>query len=168
MHQIGWLVTDSCGQHDGIGSRFFTVLNGVGGDTELAQRPTATRDGLTPDEVIPAVAQLRTAPVRTPTERVAVRHLGGDWEDLQQDVEGWHVVEVNQGGPIEVQLPFNAEAYRAFQEVQGRRRSLPLGSSFDTNASIFYWQPDSAFLGSFDLVFDTRGGDAVRLRVVVK
>jgi hypothetical protein len=27
VHQIGWLVTDNCGRSEGIGSRFFTVLN---------------------------------------------------------------------------------------------------------------------------------------------
>ena len=30
-HTIGWLVTDSTGQADGIGSRFFTVANGASG-----------------------------------------------------------------------------------------------------------------------------------------
>jgi hypothetical protein len=29
-HQIGWLVVDSCGRADGIGSRFFSSLNGSG------------------------------------------------------------------------------------------------------------------------------------------
>jgi hypothetical protein len=29
VHQIGWYVVDDCGRADGVGSRFFTVLNGV-------------------------------------------------------------------------------------------------------------------------------------------
>jgi hypothetical protein len=32
VHQIGWYVVDTCGRADGVGSRFFTVLNGVTGD----------------------------------------------------------------------------------------------------------------------------------------
>jgi hypothetical protein len=29
-HQIGWYVVGNCGRADGIGSRFFTILNGAG------------------------------------------------------------------------------------------------------------------------------------------
>jgi hypothetical protein len=85
------------------------------------------------------------------------------------DIDGVLSIEVAQGGRIEVQLPLLASgAYDAFLDVAGERRPLPLGSSFDAKAGIFYWQPAPAFLGAFELVFDGTGGDPVRVRVVVK
>jgi hypothetical protein len=95
--------------------------------------------------------------------------LGGDWQDVPADADGWHVIEIAQGGRIEVQLPFASGApYAGAQKVGGSRRDLPVGSSLDATAGIFYWQPAPAFLGVFDLVFEAPGIDVVRVRVVVK
>jgi hypothetical protein len=50
---------------------------------------------------------------------------------------------------------------------------LPVGSSLDATARIFYWQPAPGFLGKYDLVFGPASregaarGEAVRVRVVV-
>ena len=57
VHQIGWSVVDSCGRADGIGSRFFTVLNGSSGDSGLGARDLGlgARDPLPADA--PRVAQ---------------------------------------------------------------------------------------------------------------
>jgi hypothetical protein len=95
--------------------------------------------------------------------------LGGEWEPVPPNADGTYVVEIAQGGRIEVQLPPAANAaYEGHVAVNGERRDLPVGSSLDTTAGIFYWQPAPAFLGVFDLVFEARGIDAVRVRVVVK
>jgi hypothetical protein len=204
LHQIGWVVTDSCGRQDGIGSRFFTVMNGVGaargalGDGAGAQLPTvadntlatsagtvsaATPNGAArgtssdqtvgaqltaPDQDAALAARPSSAPLPATTGSVAVRRLGSDWQDVQLDGEGRYAVGVAQGGRIEVKLPRADGTYAGFHEVQEHRRLLPLGSSFDRQAGVFYWQPDAAFLGTFDLVFEADGGEAVRLRVVVK
>jgi hypothetical protein len=189
IHQIGWLVTDNCGRQDGIGSRFFTVLNGIAGDSVVSRRPSATAEALPAAEAPPAAGRpsgtadvdadipqvAGTAiPPETSTQPaipgvVAVRQLGGDWQVGQPEPDGWHIVEVSQGGRVEVQLPVvAADRYRGFQDAMGQRRRLPVGSSLDTKAGIFYWQPAPAFLGSFDLVFEAPGEGAARVRVVVK
>jgi len=181
LHQIGWLVTDSCGRQDGVGSRFLTVLNGTSGDSAGEQRPSANGEGR------PDIGAARSAarPSGTPHTGTAlphqsealpanpgavyVRQLGGDWQEVRETVDGSRVVEVPQGGRIEIQLPLPASgAYDAFQEIDGQRRPLPLGSSFDAKAGIFYWQPAPAFFGSFGLVFQPAAGDLVRLRLIVK
>ncbi len=168
-HQIGWLVTDSCGRQDGVGSRFFNVLNSGSGDTSRDAQPRATGDELAGRAAMPPVVQRDAETGRTPTDAVAVRQMGGDWQDVQPDADGWHIVDVTQGGRIEVQLPMVASGtYETFEEVLGQHRPLPSGSSFDAKVSIFYWQPAPAFLGNFDLVFEAPGGEVVRLRVVVK
>ncbi|MCX6545020.1 MAG: Ig domain-containing protein [Acidobacteria bacterium] len=247
LHQIGWVVTDSCGRQDGIGSRFFTVMNGAGaargalgdgggalgdgagavgdgggavGDGAGAQLPTvadntlatsavtvsavtpngagtlsavtpngagtlsaATPSGaarsagsdqtvgaqlIAPDQDAVLAARPSPEPLAATTGSVAVRQLGSDWQDVQLDGEGRYAVDVAQGGRLEIRLPRAEGTYAGFHEVREHRRLLPSGSSFDRQAGVFYWQPDAAFLGTFDLVFDGAGGEAVHLRVVVK
>jgi hypothetical protein len=100
---------------------------------------------------------------------VSVRHLGGEWEPVTPDTDGWYVIEVPQGDRIEVELPPAAGAgYAGHVAVNAGHRPLPVGSSLDASAGVFYWQPAPAFLGAFDLVFEAPGIDAVRVRVVVK
>jgi len=149
MHQIGWLVTDSCNRQDGIGSRFFTVLNSsapASGDASAVEgRP-------------PFIS----------ADPIEVRHLGGAWQRIGPTADGARVVEVAQDGRIEIMLPSTQSGtFRGYQMVRDQRRPLPLGSSLDAGAGIFYWQPAAGFLGGFDLVFVTPDEATVAVRVVV-
>jgi 5-hydroxyisourate hydrolase-like protein (transthyretin family) len=163
MHQIGWLVTDSCGRQDGVGSRLFTVQNGSP-DRHAGDAP--------PNTAAPVSADV--SPVTRSVATVAVRRDGAAWQTLSPNAEGWNVVAVPQDGRIEIQLPPSAaDSYEGVQQVAGERRPLPLGSSIDAQAGIFYWQPAAAFLGKYDLVFAASAGDkaagggTVSVRVVV-
>ncbi len=160
IHQIGWLVTDSCGRQDGIGSRFFNVLNTTSGDA--AARPTAGADQA--ERPFPPQGMLAEY------GPVMFRNLGGAWVDLQPDASGWRAIDVPRDGRIEVRLPGGGEAvYSGFLDVAGDRRMLPAGSSLDRDAGIFYWQPGAGFRGTFDLVFtsDIAHASPVRVRVTV-
>jgi hypothetical protein len=78
------------------------------------------------------------------------------------------VVEVVEGERIEVQLPSGAGPFAGAQVVNGERRALPVGSTFDGAANAFYWQPAAGFLGSYDLWFvPAANGLPIRVRVVV-
>jgi len=247
-HQIGWLVYDSCGRGDGIGSRFFTVLNAGAGDavpagdtpglppllpsaasadgTDSSQtrqtRPTSrSEDARQPGLPVLSVVEGKTRPTSareapgisetlgqktrptsasqstvrsdpkgvasridvgrglspgdqvqdTNTSRVSgavsVRHVGGGWQNVARSSDGTHVVEVSQDGRIEVQLPPTSDRYTGEQIVARGRSALPLGSSLDAKAGVFYWQPAAGFLGKYDLAFESPDADPVRVRVVV-
>jgi hypothetical protein len=145
LHTIGWLVTDSCGRAEGIGSRFFTVANGGSALTAgRAAGVAAVPDGERRDSMI-------------------VRGISS--EAPPATGEGTRVVRIAEGERIELQLPGNAP-YAARQLVNGLRRDLPIGSSFDAATGTFYWQPAPGFLGAYDLEFT---GDAriERVRAVV-
>jgi hypothetical protein len=165
MHQIGWLVYDSCGRGDGIGSRFFTVLNasagdGSGGRSPVAGSGDAVRSARPPQPLRAAVER---------TDPIAVGRLDGEWQSVWPSTTGQRVIEVTQGERIEIRLPPAGDGrYAGFQAVNGEQRALPLGSSLDAGAGIFYWQPAPGFLGSFGLVFVAPGGATdVPVRVVV-
>ena len=155
VHTIGWLVYDSCGRGDGVGSRFFNVLNG------------ATRPAAASNDSVPVARGTAQAVSRASADPVTVRHLRGERQVVEVNAEATRVIEVGQSDRIEVQLPLAVGAYTGYVEANGVRRNLPLGSSLDAQAGIFYWQPAAGFLGAYDMQFVSQNGTGVRTRVVV-
>jgi hypothetical protein len=47
----------------------------------------------------------------------------------------------------------SSEKYTAFQMVDGRIKSLPIGSTTDRENGILYWQPGPGFIGKFRFLF---------------
>jgi hypothetical protein len=152
VHQIGWFVTDSCGRADGIGSRFFTVLNGSAGSTASGSgTAAATRSAVDADPVV-------------------VRTVDGAHGLVYPTLDGTRVVAIDQHERLEIQLPGDTGTYVGYLLVNGSPRPLPVGSSLDRTAGVFSWQPAAGFLGAYDLRFvATRGGESrtVAVRVVV-
>ena len=81
------------------------------------------------------------------------------------DESGERIVRVAQGERIELRLPSGFEG--GYQLVNGERRALPAGASWDLSAQSFFWQPGAPYLGEFQLVF-SRGGESLRVLVVVE
>jgi hypothetical protein len=147
LHQIGWYVVDSCGRAEGIGSRFFTVMN---------------------DDSAPGIGQEHTVSsqeVMPSAEPIVVRR------DIDEQVlpgaNGDRIVAIGQSERIEVQLPPSTAPYIGEQIVNGERRPLPLGSSLDAASGIFYWEPGPGFLGAQDLAFTAGEQGPVWVRVIV-
>jgi hypothetical protein len=151
VHTIGWLVTDNCGRADGIGSRFFTVTNGVSavtaGPAEFRLKADAT-------EIEAQDAQVLVS-----------RGYGELPEILRPDETGSRTIEVTQSGRIEIRVPRGFQS--AYQLVSGgQRRELPTGATWDAASGIFSWQPAAGFLGRYRLVF-SNGSERISVRVVV-
>jgi hypothetical protein len=159
-HQIGWYVVDSCGRAEGIGSRFFQVLNG-GSVTTPTEAAAAVQSAAIEDPR--AVEAVSTDPV------VVERH-DFDTHLSYPNLEGTRVVGVEQGQRVEVQLPQIEGATYEGHRVGGIERTLPLGSSLDARTGVFYWEPVAGFLGTFELEFIATKGAAkqmTKVRVVV-
>ena len=146
MHTIGWLVTDSCGRVEGVGSRFFTVAN------TASTASSMTRSS--PIMVPGGVGQGWPAS-RSFSEGWLLTRTDGSAETPPDARDGTRVVRIVQGERIELQLPGRAP-YLARQVVNGSPRDLPIGSSFEAAEGKFYWQPAAGFLGKYDLAYRRR------------
>ncbi|MGE5344165.1 MAG: BACON domain-containing protein [Candidatus Omnitrophota bacterium] len=124
LHTISWNVTDNGGNSDGIGSRYFSVLNT--GTTESASGRSQSL-GIEKFETL------------NPEDDHGVRDI--EISELER-------VEIH---PFEdVSLSSAIEGYRV---VGGRLKALPVGSTFDSDKGIFYWQPGPGFIGDYHFVF---------------
>lgn len=139
VHTISWNVYDSQGRADGIGSRFFSVSNGVA--AAAPEQPV--------DFVPEASVTLRRDPMH-PAEKLA------------QSRRGEYSVEIAPLGRIEL----NVGAKAGYLIVNGERRELPLGSTL--RSGIFYWQAPVGFRGRYDLLFERPDGSTIRVQVRIR
>jgi hypothetical protein len=62
----------------------------------------------------------------------------------------------------------NSKLYSGQQVIGSQLRPLPVGSTFDTNRGIFYWQPAPAFIGEYEFLFiRNRGNNNFMKRILV-
>ncbi len=189
VHQIGYLLTDSCGHQEGVGSRFFSVLNSGGSLIPEG----ATADGASAES---AVAHLPAPPltgraaedvtVPTTAAPIAVARGYGDEgaEPMPAEIAapndwGIRVVTARPLERIVLHLPQPPRRagddstapltqYTGYEMANGQLRALPLGSTLDGQAGIFYWQPGPAYLGAYDLVFIREDISGVKVQVPVR
>jgi len=142
IHTISWSVTDNGSRTQGIGSRFFEVLNANGGGVAAPQEEPPTSESL-------------AGPVRLRTGF----DLNAPQAVIEPDTSGSYSIEMEQLGRLELSLG----ATQGYLVVGDHAEHLPVGSSL--KAGVFYWQAPLAFLGKFDMVFERPDGTQMRVRV---
>jgi hypothetical protein len=152
LHSIFWIATDNAGNADGIGSRYFNISNTLSNSAGL-QYQQATQQPFQPTpSLIDSIPAAGAKPV--------LFKKGFRDEIPSQDAvinaEGAPRVDIHELERVELQLP---NVYAGYQAVAGQYKSLPVGSTLDTEKGMFYWQPGPAFLGEFNLVFIMKNPD---------
>jgi hypothetical protein len=161
VHTIAWGVIDDAGVAEGIGSRYFTVQNGLS------------------SLVWPSVDSSRSAdPVaRLPMLKTDVWSRAGmddtAWATrVETDAKGNRTLYAARGQRVELFLdPTLAAACGTYEghlvagEVAG---PLPAGASLDARHGIFRWHPTAEFSGAFEFVFVQRGCDTIERRIPVR
>jgi hypothetical protein len=150
LHTIAWSVTDSSARTEGIGSRFFNVLNS---GADQAMRPA---DILGHALFLP--------PVDTRADGVWGRtgyDLSSAWVEMHADGTGVYRVRLPESGRLELWLGEAVDAgYLVAQN--GTLRELPVGSTLD--GAWYGWMPPVGYVGPYWLAFVR---DGVRVDVVV-
>jgi hypothetical protein len=141
LHTISWVVSDNGGRTDGIGSRYFGVLNsGLGGMASPAE----------------------SEPVAPMERALSAPRLNHQLAPLVVDHDGAVKIDVDELGHIE--LPLGATS--GYVLVNGERTALPIGSTLQNG--VFYWQLGPGFLGDYPMLFERPDGTDMRVKVSVR
>ncbi len=175
VHTIAWGVSDSAGNAEGIGSRYFTVLNG------------ASSSMLSADTVTNAVSTF-AAPTResapSASQSTGQRVSSLDWvpvvdqpayvqkgfassaplEISDVTASGASSVKAEELGLVRVTLgtPVSADTdgYEGYLVSGSKLAALPAGSFLDRKTGEFFWQPGPGFVGTYEFLFVRNGNGA--------
>lgn len=136
VHTISWTVQDDGGESDGIGSRFFEIQN-LGSSRTSSEASQAADAGV--DSAVSA-----SLPV-------------DDSGKLGIEASGSTARTIREMGSVIVKLKGRGgKKYVGWGADE--TRGLPVGSTLDTKAGIFYWMPAPGFLGKHVLNFAVTDG----------
>ncbi len=160
IHTIAWSVTDDAGNTDGIGSRYFRVLN-----VENSSAVSAAAFG-SPDTLSIHDLPVSGAPVYLKKGYDAgseFTHYTQILYRLYPDNEGITTIDIKEDERIEVELRDqneivgNTNRWAGFLIIGDSQKPLPIGSTLDVSKGIFYWQPGPGFIGEYRFVFIEKG-----------
>jgi hypothetical protein len=147
VHSIQWVVTDSAGNTDGVGSRYFTVQNkgnrqqaSVSSSTETSQFHLAAP--ISADRSKPLRFKKGYSPNIEP-------------QGIYPDASGNVTVEINELERLEIHFSKDNTPVRSIRSTT----QLPVGSTLDMGKGIFYWQAGLGYLGRYELGFVIRDKD---------
>jgi len=143
VHTIQWTAMDSAGNMDGIGSRYFTIQN----SSESAARESAVSRLSAGSSLFKGEVSRISRDYLNP---IGVKKGFKDIKlvEAYPGHDGITAVFIRQLERVEIHFPGEAS-------IASR---LPVGSTLDSKAGIFYWMPGPAFLGNytFDFVIKDR------------
>ena len=166
VHTIAWIAVDNAANADGIGSRFFTIVNTSGGSALAATvggvQATLSADTIKDYMIDPSSMRLS----RNGNDVRRGREVHVD------PVDGTGTIEMNVLSAIAVELNPDKKPgvyFTGYMQVRDELRRLPIGSTLDAENNLFYWQPAPGFYGEYELVFVDQNHKLVkRIRVRVK
>lgn len=150
LHTIQWTASDNAGNSDGIGSRYFTILN----------------TGL--DES--ADSNLMVIPQTEPQQRWKNLSVN-DCEPVQfrqgyNEETEMQLLTPDENGVIQAQIRELERLELHFNESMELVSPAPIGATLDVAQGSFYWQPGLAYVGQYELVFASPTRDKVKKVIV--
>ena len=172
VHTIAWSVTDDLGRIDGIGSRYFNIVNpGASPENAPALKARATN---APDL---SVLPISSRPVLVKTDD----GLEASFQPRFPDADGIlriAIPEVNRveldlrGGAAAPKAPLGRTRFSGYLLASDELRPLPVGSTLNPLTGRFSWMPGPGFLGTYRFAFIRidRGSPsaAFRLEITVR
>lgn len=143
VHTISWVVYDNGGRGDGIGSRYFTVLNTGTGNEPQSEQPIQ-------------LASNETVTLRRGFD------VNREIESLKPDPTGDYSIEIEELERLELQVG----ATEGYLQANGEQRPLPIGSSL--KGGVFCWHAGPGFLGEYQLLFARPDGTPIQVRIRIR
>jgi len=175
VHTIQWVATDDNGDADGIGSRYFNVLNlgAVASGRHHEERSDIDKIGDRDSFRVPnfsgrTMESILNLPISF--DPLGVKrgfNLTAAPETIIPDNFGSLQIEMREVERIELDLG-QETPYRGYVVVGDELRPLPIGSTLDQKTGTFSWLPGPGFIGSYDLVFITTDASGITKRIPVQ
>jgi len=176
VHTISWGVTDNAGNAEGIGSRYFTVLNGATQSSVTVERSSSIESSMgqalevrTSAAIGDSSGALATSLTSLPVSQTPVYLRTGfdqtaPLDLVEADATGVRRVTANPLTRFQLTLgaPVDSGAddrYEGYVVGGGRLQVLPAGALLDRRTGEFFWQPGVGFGGVYDLIFVRISGD---------
>ena len=153
VHTIAWTATDSAGNIDGLGSRYFTIIN--------SSTSNSTGRGVISSHDIEKIPlEYRPTLIKHGIEV-------NDYQPADMNDSGDCIINIKELEPIEMHLtdcilntgdPGNR--FDGYLLAGNRLTPLPAGSTLDCGRGIFYWMPGIGYYGEYRFAFTvetTRG-----------
>lgn len=145
VHTIQWVVKDSAGNRDGVGSRYFTIQNNgarsnASSANSVSQRffSAFQRDSIDTGQI----------PLDLNSSVFIKRGYSEDALLLpgQPGADGVITVEIKELERLELQFPNQGSGL-------WNQTALPAGSSLNSGLGIFCWQPGVGYNGDYNFIF---------------
>jgi hypothetical protein len=151
IHTIAWSVQDDAGNSDGVGSRYFRILNVV------------NKTNAQTSHKYNSVDVLNMNPSSAPVFLKRGYDHDAEPQTLYPDKQGIIDIVIKEDERIEIGLRdqglgvsgqgSGSTRYFGYLAIGQELRRRPIGSFLDSSKGIFYWQPGPGYLGKYRLVF---------------
>jgi Leucine-rich repeat (LRR) protein/triacylglycerol esterase/lipase EstA (alpha/beta hydrolase family) len=156
IHTIQWTATDSAGNADGIGSRYFSILNnGESSSNSQSIGKYRYQNGY-------------NSILNSPIEEISLSNIeplrigkGTDEEAycIEPDENGIYFIEIGELERLEVAISDSNPVVAGFSLVGTQLKPLPVGTTLCEETGKFYWTPGPGFVGNYHFVFIERNHD---------
>jgi len=145
VHTIAWSVTDDAGNTDGVGSRYFNVMNvnNLAAASASDFNYVYTHQDRFSIEHLPAAA----SPIYLKKGYKASSPLNPCYPGS----DGIITINIKEGERIEIEST-SCRYYGGYMIVGDQLKPLPIGSFLDTRRGVLYWQVGVGFIGEYRLV----------------
>jgi hypothetical protein len=169
VHTIAWSVQDNAGNQDGIGSRYFTIVNT--GGANISGMESNDKQLRQPQYL--SVSHINRAARSTGPVLVTKGYdRKSGFQLLYPDHEGIITVQSREDQRIELLLKsglLSDDSVFSGYLIRGNQlQLLPIGSTLDNRSGIFYWHPCAGFLGLYRFVFLEKAADGQVTRKLLK
>jgi len=160
VHTIYWVATDDQGAADGIGSRYFNIIN-----TGTTAQTSSQAINL---EMADSYEFVMNLPVSfEPRKAKRDFSIKAEPEVLQPDNYGTMHIEMKEIERVEMELG-RGKGYRGYLVVGEELRPLPIGSTLDSKTGRFSWMPGPGFIGTYELLFLQTDGLGITRRIPIR
>jgi hypothetical protein len=139
VHTIQWTATDSGGNTDGIGSRYFTIQN-TGADllsSEVRRQESECRMDLSRTDAENSQSIIIQKGFSQP----------GEGRLISADNSGECKIKIRELEPLKIKFPEGNSVTRCYQMNGKQVRNMPIGMNFEKNT--ISWMPGLAYLGDY-------------------